>query len=67
MLGLMSYSITVKAEGGHLTVEHSGDVPDGTHIISGHEDEHGRTMGVTRSDPGGRQVAHASAHHSKEH
>lgn len=67
MLRLMSYSITVKAAGGQLTVEHSGEVPDGTYIISGHEDEHGHTMGVTRSDAEGHQVAHASAHHSREH
>lgn len=66
MLGAMSYSITVLAQGGHLTVEHSGDVPDGTHVISGHEDEHGRSVGVSRHTPEGHQVAQANAHHSKK-
>lgn len=67
MLGVMSYSITVRAEGGQLTVEHSGEVPDGTHVISGHEDHQGRSVGVVRHSPEGHQVAQANAHHSKEH
>lgn len=66
MLGPMSYSITVRAEGGQLTVEHSGDVPDGEHRISGHEDASGRSVGVFRHDPEGHSLAGASSHHSKE-
>lgn len=67
MLGLMSYSITVRAVDGQLTVEHSGDVPDGTHIISGHEDHQGRSVGITRNHPEGHQQVTASGYHSKEH
>lgn len=67
MLGAMSYSITVHAREGHLTVEHSGDVPDGNHVITGHDDDEGRSVEVHRHTPEGHRVAGASAHHSKEH
>lgn len=67
MLGTMSYSITVHAEGGHLTVEHFGDVPDGTHVITGHEDDSGRTVEVRRNHPEGHHLVSAQGGHSKEH
>lgn len=67
MLGVMSYSITVHAHGGELMTEHSGDVPDGTHVITGHEDDSARSVSVTRHNREGHQVAHAGAQHSREH
>ena len=63
----MSYSITVHALDGQLRIEHSGQVPDGTHVISGHEDEHGRSVSVVRQDAEGRHAVQANAHHSREH
>lgn len=66
MVGPMSYSITVLAHEGELTVEHSGDVPDGDHRISGHEDNSGRSVGVARHAPDGHSLVNASGHHSKE-
>lgn len=66
MVGPMSYSITVRAVGGQLTVEHSGDVPDGEHRISGHEDDSGRSVGVARHAPDGHSLVNASGYHSKE-
>lgn len=67
MLSLMSYSITVRSEGGQLTVESTGQVPDGTHVISGHEDDSGRHVAVARNHPEGHQLASTGASHSKEH
>lgn len=67
MLGAMSYTVTVRSHEGQLTVESSGQVPDGTHVISGHEDDSGRSVGVVRHHPEGHQLASAGAAHSKEH
>lgn len=66
MLGIVSYSITVHSLVGRLMFEQSGDVPDGTHAISGHEDDRGRSVGVVRQHPEGHQVIAASGHHSRE-
>lgn len=63
----MSYSITVHSVDGQLRIEHSEQVPDGTHVISGHEDERYRTLGVTRSNAENHPVSVASVQHSKEH
>lgn len=67
MLGAMSYSITVTTEGGVSTVATFGEVPDGKHYVSGHEDGSQRTLSVTRHDPEGRQVGNAASAHSREH
>lgn len=62
----MSYSITVKMHGEQPEVTTSGTVPDGTHVISGHDSTMTRTISVSRHDPHGHVVASASSAHSKE-
>jgi hypothetical protein len=57
----MSYNIKVTATGGELTVTWSGDVPEGVHLISGHEDATYINVGVTRQDANGKQVINSSA------
>ena len=67
MLCPMSYSITVVAKGGQLTLRHSGEVPDGEHVISGHEDATSRTLHVGRFTEDGKALARASSEHHREH
>lgn len=62
----MSYSITVKAVGGELTVTSSGQVPDGEHQVSGHEDATQVNVGVTRKAVDGKSVIQASAWRPQE-
>jgi len=62
----MSYSLTVRTHDGQTTVSTSGDVPEGEHQVSGHEDAAQVSLAVTRSGPDGRFVASASHSHSKE-
>jgi hypothetical protein len=61
----MSYSFTVSAKDGTLTVE--GDtphvhVPDGRFTIGGHEEAEWLSLSVYRQDPEGHQVAQASSY-----
>jgi hypothetical protein len=61
----MSYNITVTAAGGELTVTQSGDVPDGEHSISGHDDATYVSVGVDRRDVDGKQILNANAAKTK--
>lgn len=57
----MSYSITLKAENGTVTVATvSGTVPDGTYSISGHEDANYVNLSAQRTDANGHLVANAN-------
>lgn len=62
----MSYSLTVAVVDGMPSVTHSGDVPDGTFTVSGHEDDKARNLGVTRQGTDGRYIESASHTHYKE-
>lgn len=61
----MSYNITVTSHLGESVVSTSGEVPDGEFVISGHEDDSQRTLGVTRRGADGRYVQQANAVHHK--
>ena len=61
----MSYQITVTVKDGELSTSRSGDVPEGEHIIVGHEDDSQRSLSVTRRQPDGRYAGMASAVHHK--
>ena len=63
----MSFNITVVAGQGTAAVSTSGEVPDGEFMITGHEDDQSRSMGLTRRGPDGRYVQQATAVHHKEH
>jgi hypothetical protein len=52
----MSYQITVKANNGSLSVTATGDVPDGEHRVSGHEDKSYLTLSAQRLDELGHHV-----------
>lgn len=73
----MTYGITVRSHGGqHEVTAAYGDVPDGTHEISGHEGApvqvaggatvRERNVQVTRRDHEGRKVIAAQHHESAE-
>lgn len=63
----MSYSLTVRTRGGtHEIVNASGDIPDGEHTVSGHEDAGRVDLAVTRKRPDGAQVASAMHSHTRE-
>lgn len=62
----MSYSLKVAVADGVATVETTGEVPDGTFVVSGHEDDNSRQLGVTRQGVDGRYVEAASHTHYKE-
>jgi hypothetical protein len=64
----MSYGITIKSAGGELQVSSYGDVPDGEHDLTGHDNTNqvsgGQTIrsisiSVARRDPEGRYVTSA--------
>jgi hypothetical protein len=66
----MSYTITLKAEGGQVQVtDASGDIPEGSWSVTGHEGApvqvsggttvRDRSIAVTRSGPDGRYVTSA--------
>lgn len=63
----MSYGITLRTENGQTTVqETAGDIPEGTHHISGHEDHGQVQLSVTRRRLHGGHVASASQSHDRE-
>lgn len=62
----MSYNITITTTGGQHTVTTSGQVPDGSHSVSGHADDHGSNLAVARMLPGGQVVAQTGSNYSKE-
>lgn len=63
----MSYEITLKSEGGRIvSTDVSGELPDGEHKVSGHDDAYATHLSVTRRDPAGRFVTAAQHSHEKE-
>ena len=62
----MTYQITVTVTGGELTVTKSGDVPEGKHLVSGHEDATSVNIGVYRTDADGKSILSATATRPKE-
>jgi hypothetical protein len=61
----MTYSITVSTVAGKPSVEVSGDVPDGKHIVNGHVGEAGSSLSVSRLTAEGLPVTSAHVTHSK--
>ena len=62
----MSYSIKLRASGGNVQVETvSGTVPDGSFVVSGHEDDASANLAVVRYGVTGPQVASSGAMVSK--
>lgn len=61
----MSYQITVEHRAGQFDVHHSGDVPEGRFVVSGHEDDSNRSVAVVVYDAEGRQLHQAGSQHSK--
>ena len=63
----MSYSFRVEAKDGVISVPGSPDstVPDGVFLVNGHEDADWLSIGVTRNDPTGKQVAQAIGYGAK--
>lgn len=60
----MTYSITVKTtDGAAIVSATSGQLPDGTFTISGHEDTTGAGISVQRRDARGRFRAGAAHGH----
>jgi len=65
----MTYGFKVKAEDGELEVADSyGDIPDGTHEISGHAgaSPQDSSVQVTHKDESGEVIAAAHHHHAAE-
>lgn len=61
----MSYQITVEYSGGQLGVHHSGELPEGTWTVSGHEDGDSRSVTVVQYHPDGHPLAQAGSTHHK--
>lgn len=62
----MSYNIRLEMKDGNLVIHSStGDVPDGTFVISGHEDGGTNSIGATHHDHSGATVIQATAHAKK--
>lgn len=58
----MSYSFKLTVKDGVVTVDSSTvHVPDGTFLLSGHEDTGSRTISASRIEPSGRTVITANA------
>jgi hypothetical protein len=55
----MGYQITIKANAGGAVLFVEGDLPDGEHVITGHDDGHLVTLHAERRSELGRYVLHA--------
>jgi hypothetical protein len=63
----VSYSATIRSKDGkHELVHVSGDIPDGDHVISGHEGGDRVDLSVIRKRASGATVASAMHSHVKE-
>jgi hypothetical protein len=60
----MSYSMTIKAKNGTVTVTTTGEVPDGEHTIAGFEDGGTVSLHAERRDALGRYMIHANHSHN---
>lgn len=63
----MSYQLVVRTVDGESVLTTSGEVPDGEHLVSGHETADEVQLSVGRRGPDGRFVAEAGHRHPKEH
>jgi hypothetical protein len=52
----MDYQITIKSNNGSLAVTATGTVPDGEHVISGHEDDILHSLQTERKDELGHLI-----------
>jgi hypothetical protein len=52
----MDYTITIKSNNGSIAVTATGEVPDGEHVISGHEDEILHSLQCERKDELGHLI-----------
>jgi hypothetical protein len=52
----MDYQITIKSNNGSIAVTATGDVPDGEHVISGHEDDILHSLQCERKDELGHLI-----------
>jgi hypothetical protein len=62
----VSYQIRVEFKAGKATVEVSGEVPEGTHVIRGTVSDHDSTLSVNRLNAAGLHQASATSSHVKE-
>ena len=59
----MSYSFNIEAKGNKLSVVgQTTEVPDGKYTVNGHEEAEWLSVGVTRFDDEGKQVAQATGY-----
>ena len=65
----MSYSFAVEAKDGVITpvatTQPNTAVPDGRFTVNGHEDADWLSIGVSRHDEAGKQIAQASGYGAK--
>jgi hypothetical protein len=57
----MGYQITVKSNAGSCTVAVEGDLPDGEHVITGHDLDGVVSLHCERRSELGRYIVHAKA------
>jgi hypothetical protein len=62
----MSYSFAAEMKDGQLVFHSpSGDIPEGKFHISGHEDEHGRSLSISRQDKDDAHVVLSASAHAR--
>ena len=59
----MSYNLTVVSKDGQVTVTATGDVPEGKHVVHGHQGHNDVTLGVTRYGTAGNVLGAANSQH----
>lgn len=52
----MDYTITIKSNNGSINVTATGDLPDGEHVITGHEDDVLHSLQAERKDELGHLI-----------
>jgi hypothetical protein len=61
----VGYQITIKANAGTVTATVEGDLPDGEHVITGHDDGDLASLYAVRRNELGRYVVSAQHAHSR--
>ena len=61
----MGYQITIKSNAGTATVTVEGDLPNGEHVITGHDDGDIASLHIVRKNELGRYVVGAQHVHSR--
>lgn len=62
----MSFNLSVTVKDGTASVRTAGDVPNGEFVVSGHETDQIRSLGLTRRGPDGRYVQEVNGTQHKE-